>query len=84
VIGNARKIHARNNITTGICNPFLSKGSVKTLITIGVFLETVFSIRSMQSGYKEELVENRQSSSGVPSEQLVESWALQGRLRRWR
>jgi hypothetical protein len=40
--------------------------------TKGILLETVFSIQSVQSGYK-ELVENRQSSSGVPSEQLVES-----------
>jgi hypothetical protein len=31
-------------------------------------------------GIKKSLVENRQSSSGVPSEQLVESWALQERL----
>jgi hypothetical protein len=32
---------------------------------------------------KKSSVEERQSSSGVPSEQLVESWALRGRLRRW-
>jgi hypothetical protein len=32
---------------------------------------------------KKSLVENRQSRSGVPSEQLDESSALQGRLRRW-
>jgi hypothetical protein len=49
----------------------------------GLLLETVFSVRSAQSGYKEELVENQQSSSGVLSEQSVESWALQGRLIRW-
>jgi hypothetical protein len=45
---------------------------------------TTFAIRSAQIGYKEEFNENRKSSSGVPSEQLVEIWALQGRLRRWR
>jgi hypothetical protein len=38
----------------------------------------------MQSGFKEELIENQQWNSGVPSERLVESWALQERLRRWR
>jgi hypothetical protein len=42
-----------------------------------VVLET-FYIRSVQIGYKEELVENRESSSGVPSKQLGESWALHG------
>jgi hypothetical protein len=47
-------------------------------------LKRVFPIQSVQNGYKEELVDNRQSSSGVPSEELVESLALQGRLRRWR
>jgi hypothetical protein len=33
---------------------------------------------------KKSSVENRQSSSGVPSEALVESWALKVRLRSWR
>jgi hypothetical protein len=33
---------------------------------------------------KKSSVEKRKSSSRVPSEQLVESWVLQGRLRRWR
>jgi hypothetical protein len=41
----------------------------------------VLSIRSVQNGYKEE---NQQSNSGVPSVQLVESWALEGSLKRWR
>jgi hypothetical protein len=41
-----------------------------TQATIHTLLETMFSIRSVQNGYS--LVENRQSSSGVPSEQLVE------------
>jgi hypothetical protein len=31
---------------------------------------------------KESSVKNQQSSSGIPSEQLVEGWPLQGRLRR--
>jgi hypothetical protein len=44
-----------------------------------VLLETVFYIQSVQSGYKEELI----IGSRVPEFQ-VESWALQGRLRRWR
>jgi hypothetical protein len=44
----------------------------------GVF----FSVRAVV--IRKSSVENRQSSSGVPSKQLVESWALQGRLRRWR
>jgi hypothetical protein len=63
---------------------FLSKGSINMPTIVGVLLKTVFSVRSVRSGYKEELVENRQSSSGVPCEQLVESYALRGRLRRWR
>jgi hypothetical protein len=35
--------------------PFLCNGEVNTPATIGVLLETVFSIQSIQSGYKEEL-----------------------------
>jgi hypothetical protein len=84
LLGNARIIHERNNKPTGLCNPFLSRRSVNKAITTEVLSETVFSIRSVHSDYKEELVENRQPSSGLPSEQLVESWALQGRLSRWR
>jgi hypothetical protein len=34
--------------------PFLCNGEVNTPAKIGVLLETVFSIRSMHSGYKEE------------------------------
>jgi hypothetical protein len=83
LLGNARNIHSRKNKTARLCYPFLSNGSVNTRTTIRI-LEKVFSIRSVQSGYKEDLVENRQSSSGVPSVQFVESWALQGRLGRWR
>jgi hypothetical protein len=45
--------NARNNRTTGLCNPFLSNSSVN-MPTIGILLETVFSIRSVQSSYKEE------------------------------
>jgi hypothetical protein len=41
--------------------------------TIEEWFGTMSSIRSVQSGYKESSVENRQSSFGVPSEQLVES-----------
>jgi hypothetical protein len=36
-------------------------------------LGKMFTIRSVQSGYKKSSVENRQSSSRVPREQLVES-----------
>jgi hypothetical protein len=53
LLGNARNIQACNNRTTGLCKPFLNKGSVN-MPTIRVLLETVFSIRSVQSGYKEE------------------------------
>jgi hypothetical protein len=84
MLGDARNIPARNNKKTVLRNPFLSNESVNMPTTIGVLLDTVFCIRSVSSGYEEELVENRQSSSGVPSEQLVERWALQRRLRRWR
>jgi hypothetical protein len=42
------------NNGTGLCNPFLSNGLLNTPITTGVFLETVFSIPSVQNGYKEE------------------------------
>jgi hypothetical protein len=51
----------------GLCNLFLSNRSVNTTTTIGVLMDTAFSIWSMQTGYKEELVENWQSGSGVPS-----------------
>jgi hypothetical protein len=35
----------------------------------------VFSVRSVPKGYKKDKEDRlRQSSSGVPSEQLVESW----------
>jgi hypothetical protein len=39
LLGNAQKLHASNNRTTGLCSPILSNGSVKTH-TIGVLLET--------------------------------------------
>jgi hypothetical protein len=44
-----------------LCNPFLGNGSVNTFplqrithTTIELLLETVFSTRSVQSGYKED------------------------------
>jgi hypothetical protein len=52
----------------------VSKQQIGKHTTIEVLLETVFFIRSMQSGYKKSSVKNSQSSSGVPNEQLVESW----------
>jgi hypothetical protein len=54
LVGNTSNIHARNERTTGLCNPFISNGSVNTPTKIGALLEAVFSIRCMQSGYKEE------------------------------
>jgi hypothetical protein len=54
LLGNDRNIHSCNNRTTGLCNPFISNGSINTPTIIGVLSETVFSIRSVQSGYKEE------------------------------
>jgi hypothetical protein len=46
--------------------------------TIDEALGMMFSIRSVHSGYKEELVEKSQSSSQVPSEQLVERGLCKG------
>jgi hypothetical protein len=73
LLGNARNIYACNNRTTGLCNPFLSSGSVNTPTTIGVLLETVFSFRYVQSGYKEKFswestVEFRNSKWAVSRE----------------
>jgi hypothetical protein len=47
----------------------LDNGSVNMPLTMGVLLETMFSVLSVQSSDG-----NRQSSSGVPSERLIESW----------
>jgi hypothetical protein len=63
-------------------NLFLSNASVNMITTIGVLLEMVLSIRFVQSGYKEEFRWESSVNPGVPSEQLVESWGLQGRLKR--
>jgi hypothetical protein len=41
--------------------------------TIEELLRIFFPIRLVQSGYKGSSVENRQPSSGVPSEELVQS-----------
>jgi hypothetical protein len=67
---------------TGLCDPFLSKGSVNTPTTIGYFLKRLFLLGPCKVVIKKSSAENNQLSSGVLSEQLVESWALQGRLRR--
>jgi hypothetical protein len=56
------------NMHTTIEEP-VSKQRISKHTRIGVLLETVFSILSEQSGSIES-----QSSSGVPSEQLVKSW----------
>jgi hypothetical protein len=52
-----------------------------TNATIG---ERCFLFGSCEVVIKKSSAENRQSSSGVPSEQLVEIWALQEWPRRWR
>jgi hypothetical protein len=39
-------------------------------------MRTMFSIRSIWSGYKESSVENCQPISGAPREQLVARWAM--------
>jgi hypothetical protein len=44
----------------------------------------VFFEWSVPKSYLEEIWRYGQSSSGVPSEELVESCGLKGRLRRWR
>jgi hypothetical protein len=46
--------NARNKRTTGLGSRFLNNGAVSMPKSLGVFLETVFSIPSVQSGYKEE------------------------------
>jgi hypothetical protein len=58
---------------TGLCNMFLSNGSVRTPTTIGVLLKTVFSTRVVQNGFKEEFswesaVEFRSSKWAVSQE----------------
>jgi hypothetical protein len=71
LLGNERNIHTRNNKTAGLSNPFLSNGSVNTPTTIEVLLETVFSIRSLESGYKEEFSwESAVESKWVVSREL--------------
>jgi hypothetical protein len=61
--------NARNNRTTGLCNPFLSISSVNTPTTMGILLETVFSVGSVQSCEEEfswdSAVELRSSKSAV-------------------
>jgi hypothetical protein len=52
LLGNPCNIHASNN-RTGLCNPFISKWSVNEPLQ-QYLLEAVFSIPSVQSGYKEE------------------------------
>jgi hypothetical protein len=45
--------NASNNRTTMLCNPFLSFGLVNASTTTWLLMESVFSIRSVQHGYKE-------------------------------
>jgi hypothetical protein len=49
---------------------------VNTLTTIEVLLETVFLFGPCKAVIKKKLFESRHSSSGVQSEQLIESWTL--------
>jgi hypothetical protein len=54
--------------------PFLSSGSVNTT---GILLETVFSVRFVQSCYKEEFLWKEQIE--FQSERLLESRVLHGK-----
>jgi hypothetical protein len=81
-LGNSRNTHERSSRTMGLCDPFLSNGSVNTPTKIGVLLKTVFSIRSVQSAYTEEF--NWESAVEFRSSKwvVVASWPLQGKLKR--
>jgi hypothetical protein len=80
LLGNARNIHALNNTTTVLCNPFLGNGSVNTPITIELLLEAVFCVRSVQRGYTEDSWGNRvQKSCGGRVEYLHRSPASRRR-----
>jgi hypothetical protein len=77
LLGNARYIHARNKRTT-IMQPFYRQRICKyASITVEWVLETVFSVRSVQSSF------NKEDNSGDP---VSEGWqlilTLQGRMRR--
>jgi hypothetical protein len=79
LLGNAHR-----NRTTGLCNSFLSNGSINTHTTIGVLLKTMFSIRSVRSGFEEEFswesaIEFRSSRWAVSRE-----LSSAGSMRRWR
>jgi hypothetical protein len=99
LLGNVRNIQARNNRMTGLRKTFLSNGSVNTFITIGVLLETVFYVRSVQNGCKQEFswelaVEFRSSKwevsrelgSAREAEEMalwVQLWSLNKRAMGW-
>jgi hypothetical protein len=97
LLGNARNIHARNNRTTGLCNPFISTGSLNTPTTIADMLETVFSIRCVHSGYMvswESAVEFQTSKWAVSREMgsareaektalWVQMWSVNQRATVW-
>jgi hypothetical protein len=69
-LGNARKVHTHNR-RTGLCNPFLNNGSVSTPTLIGYCWKRYFLFGLWVVAIRKSSIENRQSSSGVPSEQLV-------------
>jgi hypothetical protein len=86
LLGNIRNIHTSNNRTSWLCNQFLSNRSVNTSTTIRVWLETLFSILSVLSSYKEEFswesaVEFRSSKWAVQlSEVTWSSWLVRERV----
>jgi hypothetical protein len=99
LLGKARFIHVHNYRTTVLCNPFLSKGTVYTPKTTDVLSEMLFSLRSVQSSYKEEFswesaVEFRSSKWAVSRELgsankaekmalWVELWSVNQRVTMW-
>jgi hypothetical protein len=73
---NARNIHSPNN-RMGLCNTFLSNGSLNTSTTMRILLDTAFSIRSEQSGCKEDF--SWESAVKLRSSK----WAVSRELGRW-
>jgi hypothetical protein len=63
---------ASNNRTTGLCNPFLSNGTVTTFPRTGravtsSTIQTVFSVASVQSAYKRSEFRSKLVQSGCES-----------------
>jgi hypothetical protein len=68
MLGNARNIHASNNKTTGLCNPFLGNGSVNTPITIEYCWKRCFLFGPYNVVVRKTIREN----------QSVEGWQFSG------